>query len=337
MTPLFDDGAGEAMNGNDSEVRDRHVPNSSNTAHKPWYRRKWIGVAGVLLILAVSAYQYIQYRIQYLFYRPIEVTRGPWQVLDPGKPVEPLEFEVMEKGKGPVVEPGDLVQLSLQWWSAQRRENDHTTVWWVWVGFRTVEETPFYAMNPQLLSTLVGQREGGGLRFTESPSYIAEGGGMRQRERPGTSAAGEVYINPFGSFNYYARKKSGYEKMSMRVFIPTRSGHMDVYITKVFKGQLKYRMTHLYDDTWVHRCYNFLSCEYTNAPREGWVDEARYDGESADSQRATFQYGPVGTPGLVWTGPTTHYSAGDWSDREWEKLPLGVQVGRSAKDGDVWE
>jgi hypothetical protein len=273
------------MNGNDSEVGDQLALNSSNTARKPWYRQWWIWIIGILLVLSVSAYQYIQY----LFYRPMEVTRGPWQVLDPGKPVEePLKFEVEREGAGPVVEVGDLVQLTLHWRSAQRRDYDYTRDWWVWIGFRTAEETPFYGMNPRLLSTLIRQREGAAVIFTESPSYIEEGGGLRQRERPGTSAAGKVYINPFGSYNYYARKKSGYGDASMTVFMQTSSGHMDVHIAKVFKGQLKYRTTHLYDDTWVNHCYSFLSCEYTNSPREGWVDEARYDGVSADGRRASF-------------------------------------------------
>jgi hypothetical protein len=131
----------------------------------------------VLLILTVSAYQYIQSRIQYLFYRPVEVTRGPWQALDPGKPVEePLTFEVVQEGTGAVVEVGDLVQLSL-WWRSATREDKYLRDWWVWVGFRTAEETPFYAMNPGLLNTLIGQREGTVMKFMESPSYIEEGGG----------------------------------------------------------------------------------------------------------------------------------------------------------------
>jgi hypothetical protein len=324
------------MNGNDSEVRDRPVLNSSNTARKPWYQHGWIWIIGILLVLSVSVYQYIQY-VRYQFYRPLEVTHGPWQVLDPGKPVDdPLKFEVVQEGTGAVVEVGDLVQLSL-WWRSVTREDKFLRDWWVWIGFRTAEETLFYAMNPRLLSTLVGQREGAVVILAESPSYIEEGGGMRQRERPGTEFAGKVYINPFGSYNYYAREKSGYGKMSMTISIPDNSGHDDVYITKVFKGQLKYRTTRLYDDTWIHHCYDFLSCRYTNAPREGWMDEARYDGMSADGQRATFQYGPVVTPGMVWTGPATHYSAGNWSDREWKKLPRGVQLDRSAKDGDARE
>jgi hypothetical protein len=283
----------------------------------------------ILLIVAVLVGMGLEARrVQYqLFYRPIEVTRGPWQVLDPGRPTEkPLKFEVVQEGTGPVVEAGDLVQLSLLWRSAQRRDYDYTRDWWIWIGFRTAEETPFYAMNPRLLAALVGKREGTAMKFTESPSYIEEVGGQRGMKRSDTSAAGTVYINPFGSYNRYAGNKSGYGKTSMTVFIPTSSGHMDVYITKVFKGQLKYRTTRLYDDTWVHYCYNFLSCEYTNSPREGWMDDARYDGTSADGQRATFQYGPVATPGKVWTGPTSHYSANDWSVHEWGNLPKGVRV-----------
>jgi hypothetical protein len=65
----------------------------------------------VLLLLAVGAHL----RIQYLFYRPIKVPPGSWQVLDPGQLVEPLKFEVVEEGSGPVIEAGDLIQISL-WW-----------------------------------------------------------------------------------------------------------------------------------------------------------------------------------------------------------------------------
>jgi hypothetical protein len=48
-----------------------------------------------------------------MFYRPIDVTRGPWQVLDPGLPVAPLKFEVVQEGSGPVIERGDLIQITL--------------------------------------------------------------------------------------------------------------------------------------------------------------------------------------------------------------------------------
>jgi hypothetical protein len=188
-------------------------------------------------------------------------------------------------------------------------------------------------MNPRLLSAFIGQREGTAVKFTESPSYIEEGVGLRQRERPGTSAAGKVYINPFGSFNYYAGKKSGYSGASRTIHIPFRpnSGYTIVHIKKVFKGQLKYRTTHLYDDSWRRRCKWWrgdgvgpYGCVIVKTPRENWMDDARYDGVSADGRRATFQYGPVETPEMrkLRTGGGMR----GWDQNEWKSLPKGVQV-----------
>jgi hypothetical protein len=300
------------MNENDDRAEERRA------FVLPWYGRSKVQVGG-LLGLAFLVFLY-------MFFRPVQVTCGPWQVLDPGRPVDdPLRFEVVQEGTGPMVEPGDLVQLSL-WWRSATREDKYLRDWWVWVGFRTAEETRFYAMNPRLLNTLVGQKEGTAMKFTESPSYIEEGGGQRQMERPNTGFAGKMYINPFGSYNYYAFKKSGYSDASMPISVPTRSGHMDVYITQVFKGQLKYRTTRLYDDTWIRFCGGWFDCKFINNPREGWVDEARYDGVSADGRRATFQYGPVSTPGRAWEGPGSVVVSRGWIESEWNRLPRGVQV-----------
>jgi hypothetical protein len=100
----------------------------------------------------------------YLFYRPIEVTRGPWQVLDPGKAVAlPLKFEVVQEGRGAVIEPGDLVQISMWFWSPEnnsieQRDDD----WWIWVGFRTNKETPFHSIDTRLASVFIGLKEGWG-------------------------------------------------------------------------------------------------------------------------------------------------------------------------------
>jgi hypothetical protein len=110
------------------------------------------------------------------------------------------------------------------------------------------------------------------------------------------------------------------------ISFPHSSGYTVVHIKKVFKGQLKYRTTRLYDDTWIHYCYNWFSCEFINNPREGWVDDARYDGVSADGQRATFQYGPVGTPGRKWKRPGRVRLGERWTRNEWDSLPAGVQV-----------
>jgi hypothetical protein len=88
-------------------------------------------------------------------------------VLDPGKPVEePLKFEVVQEGTGAIVEPGDLIWVSMWFWS---RENDEIEQrnddWWIWVGFRTGKETPFHSINPKLLSVFVGRKDGGGKVF----------------------------------------------------------------------------------------------------------------------------------------------------------------------------
>jgi hypothetical protein len=139
----------------------RAVMKGNEAARKPWYRDGWIRGLGILLALSVLAYLAAYLYIQHLFYRPVEVTRGPWQALDPGKPVEPLEFEVVEKGTGPVVEPGDLVQFSLRVWSARQKRMEDDGDWWVWIGFQTDKETPFHSINPSLLSAFVGLREGG--------------------------------------------------------------------------------------------------------------------------------------------------------------------------------
>ncbi|GHU19090.1 hypothetical protein FACS189475_05690 [Betaproteobacteria bacterium] len=99
----------------------------------------------------------------YLFYRPIEVTREPWQVLDPGKAVDnPLKFEIVQEGGGPVVEAGDLVQLSLWWRSASGKDKHFGDDWWIWVGFRTEKETPFHSIDTRLASAFIGLKEGGG-------------------------------------------------------------------------------------------------------------------------------------------------------------------------------
>jgi hypothetical protein len=195
----------------------------------------------------------------YMFYRPVEVTRGPWQVLDPGQPVEPLKFEVVEEGSGPVVEPGDLIQISLWYWSnKENRLEQRDDDWWIWVGFRTEKETPFHSISPRLVSAFVGLKEGEGGKFLE----------MEQRRIPL-----ELRSNPFGDYNYFKKSERGrisipYDAFYLTskgtknppkpVYIPASTGYTVVHIKKVFKGQLRYRTTRLYDRTWFYYNYNFF-------------------------------------------------------------------------------
>jgi hypothetical protein len=302
---------------------------------KPWYQIKSARIL-FFSFLAILVFWY-------MFYRPVDVNRGPWQVLDPGQPVKPVKFEVVEEGSGPVVEPGDLIQISLWYWSIEhnlleRRNND----WWIWVGFRTEEETLFYSIGPSFVSAFVGLKEGGGIKF------------LRERDpgehKPGgykTGVREQLYLNPFGaSYSIWRNpigKGEGYIYISHGayyylasidvknppepVYIPASTGYTVVHIKKVFKGQLRYRTTRLYDRTWFFACYNFLSaCEFNDEPREAWYDDARYDGASADGQRATFRYGPVPTPRQPWRSPYGIESLAAWYRHEWKNLPVGVQV-----------
>jgi hypothetical protein len=87
-----------------------------------------VWIVGVLLVLGISGpiavHRYIQYRDwrQYQFHRRIDVACGPWQVLDPGHPVEPLKFEIAREVSGAVVEPGDLIRVSLDDYSGNGKK-----------------------------------------------------------------------------------------------------------------------------------------------------------------------------------------------------------------------
>jgi hypothetical protein len=315
---------------NDNDVADennstRNESSLSGIAPKLWYQRKrtWI------LALTVAVFWY-------MFYRPIEVIRGPWQVLDPGQPVEPVKFEVVQEGNGPMVEPGDLIQISLWWWSKkdnrlEQRDADR----WIWVGFRTKKETPFYSIAPHFVSTFVGLKEGEGVKFLE----------FKLREyKPRIPT--DLYLNPFGGY-YPIWRESIREEGRIHidhdafyltakyvknppepVYVPAAPGYTIIHIKKVFKGQLRYRTNRLYDRTWFFACYNFLSaCRFSNKLREIWYDDARYDGVSADGQVATFRYGPVETPiQPSWGSSRAVERLGAWPDSEWKNLPVGVQV-----------
>jgi hypothetical protein len=175
------------------------------------------------------------------------------------------------------VEPGDLIQVSLWRWSAKdeklERQDDGR---WIWVGFRTKDETPFHSIDPRLVSAFVGLKEGGDLRFLESTNQNG-------------NVAGHVYVNPFGNLGAYSKDETG--------TIYAGSEYTGVHVNKVFKGQLKYRTTRLYDDTWYWHNSSFLSYELIDTPRIAWIDEARFEGVSADGKRAIYRSGPERTPG----------------------------------------
>jgi hypothetical protein len=247
---------------------------------------------------------------------------------------------VVEEGTGPVVEPGDLIQVSLWYWSNKDNRLERRDInRWIWVGFRTKEETPFYSIGPNFVSTFVGLKEEGIIKFLRE----YDPGEDRPREYK-MKVPGQLYLNPFGATRSIWRETIGKKEENIYIphdayyftevgqenpkttYVPAAPGYTVVHIKKVFKGQLRYRTTRLYDDTWIHYCYNWFSCKFINDSREGWVDDARYDGVSSDGRKATFQYGPVATPGRRWKRPGSVPLGEKWTRSEWKSLPVGVQV-----------
>jgi hypothetical protein len=304
-----------AMNGNDGNVF--IIPPQSG------YGRKYAWIIIALLVLTVLG-SLAMPTFHRTFYRPIEVTRGSWQVLDPGNPdplrfkavrnlstgwksvlaplgTDPLKFEVVREGTGPVVEPGDLIQISLRW-SDKQQKMEGEDGWWLLIGFQMHEDST----NPRLIRAFIGQREGGALRFTESQKNSA--------------SAGSVFTIPFGNRNYAWNK--GVENKEGLIYATDSSGYTVVNIKKIFKGQLKYRTICLHGAN----CKPPLYCDKKNTSHERWIDEMRFDGISVDGKRATFQYGPIDTPCKPPVGADNQKRFKEWIDNEWKSLPLSVQV-----------
>jgi hypothetical protein len=233
-------------------------------------------------------------------------------VVDPGQPKgEPLRFEVLRKGSGPRVESGDLIRLSLARVGGGGWEKGKDG--WVWIGFRIDGNS----LDPRLLAAFIGQREGSEMRFTES--------------RKGGSLAGSLYLNPFGDHRQYAWKKDVGVEEGL-IYALGSSGYTAVTLEKVFKGQLKSREIRLCDEgrrTGSGSGAKKAVCEMP-------LQEARFEGMSADGRRATFQYGPLDvswlaprTPDKIaerWIAVDKYRNAERWIAEAWEKLPVGVQV-----------
>jgi hypothetical protein len=281
-----------------------------------WLRRARIVASLLVLALLVAGAMLLMFQSESHF--PLGITYEPWEVADPGPPkivgqpkVDPLRFEVLEEGAGPAAETGDLIQVSLRGSDdPPEKEEDG----WIWIGFQM--RTPF--VDPRLLAAFIGQKEGGALRFTESP--------MDSR------SAGRVYPIPLGNPRQYAWRK-GIEVRERSIYALGSSGYTVVSIKKVFKGSLKYRGIRLHDDNWIHRS-PFWGLEKAPTRHIG-LQEARFEGVSAEGRRATFQYGPWLGSGKSWfwiSIPSDVLGAEDyrrmerWIAEAWEKLPVGVQV-----------
>lgn len=248
----------------------------------------------------------------------IRVFPEPWQVLEPGKPqVRFPARRVISEGIGPIIGPGDLVQIRIYDQSTDKNIWNDRGEWWIWVGFRTQKETTFFSYEPLISSALVGLNPGTVFEFIEAKEGIGSG----------PQYAGKLYPNIFGDFKYYGWRKNLFGFAYL--YVSDTSGLSKFEIKRVCKGKAQYRTVRLFDDSPVQRCtWAPIQCSMIDTPREGWIDEARIEAVCQDGRTATFQYGPVASRnGKEWTGPINpHNYFEPWEAAAWKKLPVGVQL-----------
>lgn len=239
----------------------------------------------------------------------------PWKVLEPGDPRPKFPTpRVISEGTGPVIGPGDLVQMHiLTKFGRPEPKWQSDGNWWLWIGFRKREETSFFADEPRVASALVGLREGSVLEFVEA------------KDEPGIDSryAGTLNVNVFGDPRSYAWRKNILGG-DVNIYVSTSRTPSTVEIKRVCKGQAKYRTVRLFDDSPVRTGSGFKT-KVTREPRELWIDEAKIEATCGDGRKAVFQYGPTGSksggkPRFVVTG---YFD--DWLYEAWKKLDVGVQ------------
>ncbi len=248
----------------------------------------------------------------------VQVFPEPWQVLEPGTPPEYRpKVEILSRGIGSPIVPGDLVQIHILHQSPGQQDWIDRGEWWTWIGFRLEIETSFYSYAPEVASALVGMAQGSVFKFLEAKKGVGSG----------PQYAGKLYANVFGDPEYYGWRKTNTKFATL--YASVGNGTTSFEIRRICKGKAQYRTVRLFDDSWVQKCtWAPISCEMTKAPREAWMDEARIEAVCSDGKTATFQYGPIPSRnGKPWVGPVNpeNYFI-PWEKAAWEKLPVGVQL-----------
>jgi hypothetical protein len=235
----------------------------------------------------------------------------PWQMLDPGKPLDKFpKIEVIEQGGGGIADLGDLVQIHLRTKRLSESALQERGEWWLWIGFRLQKETAFFGNEPGIASALVGVRQGTLLRFLEPKgNWIS---------------AGQLRPNPLGSPEYYSWRKNTQD--FTEVYVPNDAGYYSVLeIKRVCKGQAQYRTVRLFDDSPVKVCPG-LDCYVSRKPREAWIDEAKIEAICQDGRKVKFEYGPTSSRSGKDEQTQVQGYFDDWYRNAWKNIPRGVQL-----------
>lgn len=219
--------------------------------------------------------------------------------------------------------------------------------WWVWVGFTQKEDTDFFQRNEEIVSSLVGLREGDIFDFTATPEMPIKHHTSSVNYRTSSlnyswlyteqPPVGWLYTNVMGDKEYYdARKSLGYHQANIYVSPPSDTKDVEGYremrlkVTRVCKAHLKTRETYVYDDSLIWMSKNWLEGRFTTEPREWWVEEAKIEGKCSDGKIASFQYGPRSSRDQRGIDKKEHhvtfYSFTEWDKKHWRRVPVGVQL-----------
>jgi hypothetical protein len=236
----------------------------------------------------------------------------PWKILDPGVPLEKFpKIEIVAQGKGTVIEPGNLVQIHIRYQSASQPNGDDDGVWWLWMGFRSEEETSFFGYEPAAASAVLGLRQGTIFKFIEPKEGIGSG----------PQYAGKLYLNVFGDTRFYGWRKNTTDFATL--YVSDAAGTTALEIKRVCKGPTQYRTVRLFDDSPVEVGPAFRT-QVTREPREAWIDEAKIEAVCTDGRKAIFQYGPIpSSNGKAWKDLVQGYFD-DYFRDAWKKVPKGV-------------
>lgn len=246
----------------------------------------------------------------------VNAERGEWRTVTPGKPLAKFPtVRVIEEGKGPVVEVGNLVKVHLRYHVTDPDKWIDNGDWWIWTGFYVSKvETPLYTVSPRIASALIGLREG-------SLFDIVDAHDVPNTEGRVADSLFTAMLSPTMGKYEILKHINGTIEHNTTIFVssPSKPG-TELRILTTCKAEMQVRTVRLWDDSRVRM-------QSGNPDREGGmrevsVEETRVQGKCTDGHTATFSHGPERL--VTKDGRYPDYSG--WVKVEWEKLPVGVQV-----------
>lgn len=291
----------------------------------------------------------------------VEEQPEPWKVVVPGRPQ--AEFpspSVLRQGQGEVVQVGDFVTLRKFTRATDPNQSPKDEgLAWIWLGFLTKEQTPFYAGqkgNFELDSAIVGMKTGTLLNFPVRDKAFFDSS-TPPRERGKDNIAGSGGAIPMGDSQMYRlQTSSARADLSKKEALPYLrrqlnwldsdsaiwgggSGNIPTTLYQIEKrcpAELRVRRIQLQNTGAASVGHDFDSHLVTET-RRIWAQEAELLGQCADGTRMSFRYGPISAEPPTGAGLGARVGDGHWDSwftKAWQTLPLGIQIDPPPADAD---